>query len=56
MFEVDPSTMVFDHESILQFLFEMSSSIDPPTVELDSKLILRFQVGMSKKLFDFDTG
>ena len=55
MFVVDPSTVDFNLESILQFLVEMSS-VDSPTVELDSELILRFQVGMSRKLFDLDPG
>ena len=54
MFEVDPSAVDFDLESLLWFFAEMSSSVDSPTYEPDSELILTFNVEMSRKLFELD--
>ena len=56
MFEVDPSVVDFDLESISWYFVEMSSSLNPPTYELDPGLFLKFQVKMLRKLFELDPG
>ena len=56
MFEVDPSAVDSDLESILWFFVEISSPVDLPKYVLDPELFLRFQVEISWKLFELDLG
>ena len=56
MFEVDPSTVDFDLESILWYFVEMSSFVDPPTHDLDPELFSRFQVVILMKLLELVPG
>ena len=50
MFEIGPSTIDLDFESIVWSWVKMSLSVDPLIVELDPELIFKFQVKMSRKI------